>query len=287
MFFRDSTVRSTNYGFCIGNDSVNPRQKLSRSFWISKDNPVMRCIPAFCGLAIGTPSIGTNRIQKLLSFPGCRSTSESVQKGLDGFGRSIVHHLHVGKTRMFLPFIISIKRYRAKNGTLSLASASSLRSFGSEKRIIHLHQARKAISSISIRHGFAYLVSHQPRGSVLFDVKQSLHLCHRYPNLAHRHVVEQPIPFHQRRSGPVKNRSGGHARLKSTNLTVEQLSLGKVPGFFVPTPGADKPIRPSLPDKVLPASFTIRKFLLEFYQTTFFVFLGHIPTCPRIYRTFS
>ena len=68
MFFSDSTVRTTNYGFGIGNDSMNPREKLSCSFWISKDNFVMRYIPSFCRSAIGPPSINTNRFQKIVPF---------------------------------------------------------------------------------------------------------------------------------------------------------------------------------------------------------------------------
>jgi hypothetical protein len=36
MFFRDTTVRTSHYGFDIGNDSMNSREKLSCSFWISR-----------------------------------------------------------------------------------------------------------------------------------------------------------------------------------------------------------------------------------------------------------
>ena len=161
MFFGDTTMRTSNHGFGIGNYPMNPREKLSGSFWISKDDFVMRHIPLFCRFSIGSPSIGANRFQKILSFFGCGSASESVQKVLNGVCRSVIHHLHVCKARMFLPLTISIKRYRAKNRTLSFAPSASFRSLGSKERIIHLHQTSKAISGISIRHCFANLVSHK------------------------------------------------------------------------------------------------------------------------------
>jgi hypothetical protein len=47
---------------------------------MSKDDFVMRHIPPFCPSAIGPPSIDTNRFQKILSFFGCGSASESLQK---------------------------------------------------------------------------------------------------------------------------------------------------------------------------------------------------------------
>jgi len=276
-------VRTSYYGFSVGNNPMNPGKKLSGSFGISKDNFVMRRIPIFCRSSVGSPSIGANCFQKIVSFFGCGSASESFQKTLNGVCRSIVYHLHVGKTWMVLPLTISIKRYRAKNRALSLAPSSSLCSLGSEKRIIHLHQTRKAISGISIRHCFANLVSHQPCGSVLFDIKESLHLRHRYPNFVHRHMVEHPIPVHQRRVGSVKDRSCCHTCLKSTHFAVEQLSRGKVPNFIMSAAWANKSFWPSLLHKVLCTGFIIWKFLLELYQTTLFVFLGQVAKCPRIY----
>src|SRR4030042_4597981 len=283
MFFRNATVSTSNYSFGVGNDPMNPREKFSRSFRIFKDNLVMRHIHTFCRCSIGSPSIGTNRLHKIMPLLGCGTAPNCFQKVLNSVRRGIVHHLHVCKAGMFLPLTVSIKRYGAKNCTLSLATSPPLRSLGPEKRIIHLHQSRKAISGISIRHCFANLVSHQPSGPVLLDIKKPLHLRYRYPNFVHRPMVEQPIPLHQRRPAPVKNRSSCNACLKSTTFTVEQLSLGKVPTFLVSAPGADNSIGPSLLCKVLGTSFTIWKFLLDFYQTTFFVLLGHAFTCPRIY----
>ncbi len=283
MFFRDTTVRTSNYSFGIRNDPMNPWKKLSCRFYISKDNFVMKHILPFCRSSIGSPSIGTNRLQKILSFFSCGTASKSLQKVLNGVSRSIVHHLHMSEARMLQSLMISIQRYRAKNRALSLAPSPSFRSLGSEKRIIHLYQPRKAISGISIRHCFANLVRHQPRCSVLFDIKKSLHLCYRYPNFVHRHMVKQPILLHQRRPGTVKNRSCCYTYLKPANFTVEKLSLGKIPGFLMSAPWANKSIWPSLVCKVLCTCFIIWKFLLELYQTTFFVFLGHLFTCPRIY----
>jgi len=283
MFFRDTTVRTSKYRFCIGNDPMNPREKLSCSFWISKDNFVMRHITPFCCFSIRSPSIGADRFQKILSFFGGGSESKPFQKVLNAVCRSIVHHLHVCKAKMFLPLTISIKRYRTKNRTLSPAPSSLFRSLGSENESSISTKPARLIPGISIRHCFANLVSHQPNGSILFDIKKPLYLRYRYPNFVHRHVVEQPIPLHQRRPGPVKNCSCCHTCLKSTNFTVEQLFLGKVPGFFMSAPWANKAIWPSLLCKMLCASFIIWKFFLEFYQTTLFVILGHLSTSVQEY----
>ncbi len=242
-------------------------------------------ILSFCCSAIGPPSIGTNRFQKIVPFFGCGSTSEPLQIPLDGLCRSIVYHLHVGKTRVFLPLTISIKRYGAENGALSLAPSSWLRPLGSEKRFIHFYQTRKTISGISICHRFANLVSHQPRCPVLRDIKKPLHPGYRHFNFVYRHMIDPPIPLHQRRPSAVKNGSCRHTCLESTHFTVEQVPLGKIPGFLMSTPWANKSIWLSLLCKVLRTRFIIWKFLLELYQTTLFVFLGHLSICPRIYLT--
>ena len=135
MLLRNTSVSTSNYGFGIGNHPMDPREKLSCCFWISKDDFVMRRISVFGCSSIGSPSIRPYRIQKILPFICCGSASESLQKSLNATGRSIVHHLHMGKPRMFFPLTVSIKRDRAKNSALSFAPSPSLRSLGSKKRI--------------------------------------------------------------------------------------------------------------------------------------------------------
>jgi hypothetical protein len=125
-------------------------------------------------------------------------------------------------------------------------------------------------------------VTHQPSGSVLLDIQKPLHLGDRHSNFVHRHVVNQPIPLHQRRSGPVKNRSCCQTRLKPTDLAIVEAPIRKVPGLIMAAPWANIALCPSLLCKVLCTGFIIRKFLLELYQATLSVFLGHLATCPRI-----
>lgn len=183
---------------------------------------------------------------------------------------------------MFFSLTVSIKRNCAKYCTLSLAHSSSFRAFWAKKRVIHLHQARKTTSGISIRHRFTELVSHQPNGPLLLDIKKPLHLCYRYPNFVDCHMVDHPIPLHQRRPSPVKNRCYSYSCLESTHFIVEQVPLGKIPGFIISTLGTNKSIWPPLLCKVLCARFVIQGFLLKLYQTTFFLPLWHLATCPRM-----
>lgn len=283
MFFRDTTMRTSNYSFGIGNDPMNPRKKLSCRFCISKNNFVIRHILPFCRSSIGSPSISTNRLQKILSFFGCGTASESLQKVLNGVCRSIVHHLHMGKSRMLHSLMIPIKRYRTKNRALSLAPPTSLRSPWVRKTN---HPFPSNPQDYTWRLYPPLLCeSCEPSTTrfCTFDIKKSLHLRYRYPNFVHCHMVKQPIPLHQRRPGTVKNRSCCYTCLKPANFTVEKLSLGKTPDSIMSALWTNKSIWPSLVRKVLCTSFTIWKFLPELYQTTFFVLLGHLFTCPRIY----
>ena len=68
MFFRDTTVRTSNYGLGIRDDSMNPGEELSCGFGISKNNFVMGHILSFYCFSIGSPSISSNRFQKTLPF---------------------------------------------------------------------------------------------------------------------------------------------------------------------------------------------------------------------------
>ena len=283
MFFRDSSVSTSNNGLGIGNYPVDPWEKLTCRPWISKDDFVMRYIAVFRSSSIGTPSIRPYCLQKILPFLGSGTASKSLQKRLNSTRRSIVHHLHMRKTRMFVPVPISIKRNCTKNSALPFAPSPSFCSLGSKERIIHLHQPRKAISGISICHGFANLVSHQPSGSIFLDIKQPFYLRYRYPNFAHRHMIDHPIPFYQGRPGSMKNRSGCYTDLVSTELTVKKMSLRQIPSFVMSALGTKKSIWPPLLRKVCCTSFIIWKFFLKFDQTALFISLGHFFTCPRIY----
>ena len=85
MLFRDPTVRTSNYCFGVGNDAMNPWEKFSCNFRISKNNFVMRHIPISCRSSIGSPSIRSNHLQKVLTLLGSCSASQSIQKVLNAF----------------------------------------------------------------------------------------------------------------------------------------------------------------------------------------------------------
>ena len=284
MFFRYTPMRASNHGFGIGNNSMNPRKKLSRCSGVPKDHLVMTHTLIFGCSSLGSPPIGTDRIQKLSSFFGFRSATEPFHKILNNACRSFVDHPHMGEPRTLYSLPISIKRYRAQDRTFILAPSSSLLSPGAEKRIVHFDQSGKTISGIPIRHRLANFVSHQPRGPVLLDLQDSLHLRDRHSHFVHRHMVEQPIPFHQRSPRALKNSSCCNARLKATILAVKQFSLRKMPGFVMSALRTDKTMRPSLLRKVLRTSLFIRERVLELYQAIFCILLGHLSICPRTVR---
>lgn len=99
MFFEDTTVRAPDDSLCIGNHSMNPRQKPTCSFRVSKDNFVMiHGVPIY-GFSIRPPTIGANGLQKTLTFFSLRSIAKSLQETLNGAGRSIVNPFHVCKSR--------------------------------------------------------------------------------------------------------------------------------------------------------------------------------------------
>ena len=77
----------------------------------------------------------------------------------------------------------------------------------------------------------------------MLDLEKPLHLPDRDPHFVHGHMVDEPIPFHQRRPRPVENRFCCQTCLKTTILTVEQLSLPKIPSFTMSAVEANKPIR--------------------------------------------
>src|SRR5512139_660123 len=113
MLFRNATMSPSNYCLGIGDNTVNPRQKLSRSFRISKDNFVMGHGLICSHSPIGFPTIAPNRLQKLPPLLRCHSTAKPVQETLNGFGGGGIDHLHMGKTRPLFTVAVSIERYRA------------------------------------------------------------------------------------------------------------------------------------------------------------------------------
>ena len=68
MFFGNTTVGASYNGLGIRDNSVNPRQKPTRGFRVSKNNFIMRQICSSYRLPVGSPPIGPNSFQKILSF---------------------------------------------------------------------------------------------------------------------------------------------------------------------------------------------------------------------------
>src|SRR5512139_2756619 len=279
MLFGNTTMSTSNYRLGIGDNTVNPRQKLSRSFRISKDNFVMGHSLLCSHFPIGFPAIAANRLQKLSPIRRCHSTAKPIQEALNGFGGGGIDHLHMSKARPLSAVAISIKRYRAQNRALTLAASPSFAALRPKKRVIQLYQPRKAVLSIPVRHRLAYLMGHQPCRLVISDCQDPLHLRDRYTYFVHSHMVDEPIPLDQRCASSVENSPRRQTDLRSTAFTVEDLPRPDEPRFIVATSRALEPIRPSDFSKMPCARFLSGKLTLKLKQTPLHVSRGH-PCTP-------
>jgi hypothetical protein len=279
MLFGNATMSTSNYRLGIGDNTVNPRQKLSRSFRISKDNFVMGHSLLCCHFPVGSPAIAANRLHKLSPIGRCHSTAEPIQEALNGFGGGGIDHLHMGKARPLSAGAVSIKRYRAQNRALTLAASPSFTSPRPEKRIIQLYQTRKPVLGIPVRHRLAYLMGHQPCRLVISDCQNPLHLRDRYTYFVHSHMVDEPIPFDQGCASSVENRPRRQTDLGSTPFTIEDLSRPDEPRFLIPTPRTLESIRPSDFSKMPDARLLSGKLTLKLKQAPFHVSCGH-PCTP-------
>jgi hypothetical protein len=278
MFFGNTTVSSSYNGLGIRNDSVNPRQKPTRSFRVSKDNFIMRQARPFYRSSVGSPTVSANRVQKMFALFCCRPVAESFQEILNGAGRSIVNHLHMCKTRPLLALAVSIKRYRAQHRCLTFTPSACFMTFWSEKRVIHFYQASKTVSSIPICHRLTNLMGHQPCRLVICDLQDTLHLGYRHPHFVHRHVVDEPIPFDQGRAGFMEYRPSRQANFCTTRLAIQNISRTDKPCRTMSTSGTPESSRPPNFSQMLDARFFIRKFFLKIKQAALFVPFGHLCT---------
>jgi len=258
---------------------VNPRQKLTRSFGVSKDHFVMSHSPICSHFPIRSPAVAANRFQQLSPILRCHSTAKPFQKALNGLGGGIIDHLHMRKTRPLFTVAVSIKRYRAQYRALTLAASPSLSTLRSEKGIIQLYQTCKAVLSIPVRHRLAYLMGHQPCRLVIPDFQDPLHLRDRDTYFVHSHMVDEPIPLDQRGASSVENSPCGHTDLCSTRFAVKDIPCPDEPRFIVATSRALKSIWPSDFSKVPGTRFRRGKFTLKVKQTACHVPLVH-PCTP-------
>jgi hypothetical protein len=121
-------------------------------------------------------------------------------------------------------------------------------------------------------------MGHQPSRFIISDFQDPLHLGDRYAYLVHGHVVDQPIPFDQRRTGLVEYRPRRQTYFCSARFAIQNISRPDKPSFNVSAPGAFETIRPSHVAKMLGTSFFGGKFFLKLEQAALPVSLGHLRT---------
>ena len=226
------------------------------------------------------PSITANGFQKLLAFLRYHSAAQPFQKNLDGFGRGIINYLHMRKTRLFFTISISIDRYCARNCRFPVTASATGVTFWSKERIIQLYQTCQAVLSIPVRHSLANLVGHHSCRLIVSDFQEPLYLSNRDPHFVHCHMIDEPIPFDQRRSCLMKDSSSRETNFCSTPFAVEDVPCADEPRFPATTFGALKPIRPSEFTKMVSTGFLCRKLALEFKQAKLSIFVRHQRT-PR------
>ncbi len=125
MLFRNTTMSSSDYRLGVRDNAMNPRQKHSRSFGITKDYFAVGQTLILRNPPIGSPSVGPDCLQHLPSFRCSWPTAEPFQKTLNGCSRRIFHHPHMGKPWSLSALLIPIKRNGTQNSALPFASAAS------------------------------------------------------------------------------------------------------------------------------------------------------------------
>jgi hypothetical protein len=281
MLFRNTTMSSSDYRLSVRDNAMNPRQKPSRSFRITKDYFVVCQNLILRNPAIGSPSVGPDCLQHLPSFRCSWPTAEPFQKTLNGCSRRIFHHPHMGKPWSLPALLIPIKRNGTQNSALPFASAASFLPRRSEKRLVHLNQTCKLVLSISVCHRLPDFVGHQPSSLIIFDFQRPLHLRDRYANFFQGHVVDNPIPLEQRCSGLMKNGSCGQAGLGATSFTVQDFSRPDKPRLAITASRTDKPVWPPYFLEVLRTCLLSGKGFLKLKQTPFSVNLSHSYTLKK------
>lgn len=281
-------VRISNGSLCVGNNAVYPGQKLSRCLRIFKNDFVVRHIAVFCGSPIGSPPISANSLKEPLRFSSGWSVAESLQETLNATGRSIINYLHSRETRSFFTASISIQGYSTQKRALPFAPSSPRGAFGSKKRIVHLYQPNETVSRIPIGHGLTHFIGHQPRRLAVSDLQGPLHLGYRHPHFIHRHMIDQPIPRAQWRTGLMEYGACGQTDFCSTALAIKDLSRADEPCFMMPTSGAPESLRPSQFSQMYHASFFTRELFLKRKLDAFSVFSYHgYAPCSLVYRFMS
>ena len=231
---------------------------------------------------VGSPPIGSNSFQKGLTFCRRWSVAKPFQKIFNVGSRSSVHHLHMGKTRSFFPVAVPIKRNGTQYRGFPFAPSAGFMAFGSEKCIVHFDQASQVVSSIPIGHRFTYFMGHQPSCLIVCDLQNTLHLSYGHSHLVHGHMVNEPIPFDQRRTGFMKYRPRRQASFCTTRFAIQNVSGPDKPGFPMSTSGTSESIGPSKTSQMLCASFFSGKFPLKIKQAALLVSPGHCRTPSRL-----
>ena len=204
--------------------------------------------------------------RRCLTFFRRRSVAKSFQKIFNGGGRSIINHLHMGKTRSFFPVAVPIKRYGTQHRGFPFAPSARFMTFWSEKRIIHFDQTSQTVSSIPIGHRLTNLMGHQPCRLIICDFQDTLHLSYGHSHFVHGHMVDEPIPFDQRRTGFMEYRPSRQTDFCTTRLAIQNISRPDKPCFTMSASGTSESIRPSNFSQMLGAGFFSGKFFLKIKQ---------------------
>ena len=266
MFCRDSTMRSTEDCFGIGNKPVRPGQQMACHFGISKDNSVMANPFIGCRFAIRPPAIRTDFLDK--KFFILRSNSQPFQKVVNGVSGNIRYNLCMGEPRSLLSFFVSIDRNGDQNRYFPFTPPASFpfRRRRTEERFIQLYESCQTISRVSLPHRLPYFMGHDPDRLVIFNGKFSTHLRYRYARLGSRHSVDEPKPLPKRYLRPMKNCPRCNRYLIMARFTLIQASAVKSVILRVPAPRTLKALWPANLEQILQTLVVRIKLILKLKQ---------------------
>jgi hypothetical protein len=266
MFCRNSTMRSSEDCFGIGNKPVGPRQQMTCHFGISKDNSVMFDPFIGCRFAIRLPAIRTDLLDK--KFFVLRSNSQPFQKMVNSVSGNIRYNLCVGKPRSLLSFFVSIDRNGDQNRRFPLTPTAPFpsRRCRAEKRFVQLHKSCQTISRVSLSHCLPYLMCHDPDRLVIFNGKFSPHLRYRYARLRSSHSIDQPKPLPEGNLRPMKNCPCRNRYLVMARSALIQASALKSIILTVVAPRTLKTLWPPNLEQILQTLIVRTKLVLKLKQ---------------------
>ena len=257
-----SMIRTTDEGFCISDEDMDPRERLVGILWEYLHRVVFKMI-------------GKNGICRVIvranqgAFPDCAQCSL-----LNGLRIKRFHNGHPGVSRTFSSVLYCDDHLRF----VSRSPSSFPGSRTTEKGVVHFDDPLQKTADVPLLHGVPYLMNHQP-GSNVVHVKKRLKTFGRTAPFVRDNQINGPKPFSQRKMRAMKQRVCGQRRLTTAPGTFKYLSrLSKI-CLGMSAFRTRKTARPAQLFQILKTSFFGLKPLLKLEKTDLCVRVHVYPHC--------